>query len=155
MLTFTSSGTFDKTDKFLARMKTGQLYRNLDGQARRGVAALAAATPTETGVSAASWAYDIKVSAGGCSIWWTNSHVDAAGEPIVVMLQYGHGTGTGGYVQGRDFINPAIRGIFEEIEQAVWREVTSSLWRASIRESSRWRSRELRSFRASALLYPH
>lgn len=125
MLQITSSGNFDRTDKFLARMHTGQLYRNLDTFARRGVSALAAATPTETGASAASWNYDIRVDSKGCVIWWTNDHIDSAGEPIVVMLQYGHGTGTGGYVQGRDFINPAIRPIFDEIEQAVWKEVTS------------------------------
>jgi hypothetical protein len=101
------------------------MYRALDIYAQRGVSALAAATPSETGVTAASWSYTIERSLGGCTIWWTNNHKDEAGTPIVIMLQFGHGTGTGGYVQGRDFINPAMAPIFEEIKSAVWKEVTS------------------------------
>lgn len=97
----------------------------MDVYAQRGVAALAAATPTETGVTAASWSYEIERNGSDVTIWWTNTHLDSAGTPIVVMLQFGHGTGTGGYVQGRDFINPAIEPIFNEIADAVWREVNS------------------------------
>jgi hypothetical protein len=122
----TSTGSFNKTDAFLSRMSRGDIFSALDIYARRGVAALAAATPSESGLTAASWDYDIKKSGRSWTISWLNRHVDKTGTPIAIMLQFGHGTGTGGYVQGRDYINPAIRPIFDEIEQAVWREVTSS-----------------------------
>jgi hypothetical protein len=126
MLQITSRGSFDRTDKFLARIQRGDIYRSLDAYAKQGVSALASVTPEDTGATAASWSYEIKISRGSASIFWTNSHIDAAGTPIAVMLQFGHGTGTGGYVQGRDYINPAIRPIFDQIANAVWREVTSS-----------------------------
>lgn len=126
MVSFSSSGSFDKTDKFLAYLGKGQMYKNLDGFARRGAAALASATPTESGVSASSWDYILEVGPGYASIWWTNRHVDATGTPIVILLQFGHGTGTGGYVQGRDFINPAIQPIMNEIADAVWKGVQSA-----------------------------
>jgi hypothetical protein len=125
-LSFSTSGTFDKTDKFLAYMAKGGLYKNLQSFAERGVAALAAATPTDSGVSAESWDYILEVGPGYAAIWWTNNHVDANGAPIVVLLEYGHGTGTGGYVQGRDFINPAIAPIMDEIANEVWKEVQSA-----------------------------
>ena|SRR5690349_7490987 len=125
MLQITSTGNFDKTDRFLAMVGAGKLYKALDAHAQRGVVALAAATPEDTGVTADSWYYDIDAGPGGCTIMWKNNHLDEVGTPIVVMLQYGHGTGTGGYVQGRDFINPAIKPVFDEIEEAVWKEVTS------------------------------
>lgn len=126
MLQITSTGTFDKTDRFLAMLGRGQLYKALDNHAQRGVTALAAATPEDTGATANSWYYDIEAGPGGCVIMWKNSHLDSEGTPIAIMLQYGHGTGTGGYVQGRDYINPAIKPVFDEIAEAVWREVTSS-----------------------------
>ena len=125
-LTFTTSGSFDKTDKFLAYVGAGNMYKTLDGAARRGVSALAGATPTETGASAASWNYILEVGPSYATIWWTNTHVDSEGTPIVIMLEYGHGTGTGGYVQGRDFINPAIAPIFDEIANEVWKAVQSA-----------------------------
>jgi hypothetical protein len=121
-----STGSFVNTERFLNRMSKGDIFQSLDVFARRGVAALAAATPTETGETAAMWDFDIQKHGRTYTIWWTNRHVDATGVPIVIMLQYGHGTGTGGYVQGRDFINPAIRPIFDEIADSVWREVQSA-----------------------------
>lgn len=126
MIQITSTGSFQNTDKFLNRMSSGDIFNALEGYAQRGVAALAAETPAESGLTAASWNYLVEKVGGNYTIWWTNSHVDESGTPIAIMLQFGHGTGTGGYVQGRDYINPAIRPIFDEIEQAVWREVTSS-----------------------------
>lgn len=102
------------------------MYRALNQYAKQGVDALASVTPVESGATAASWSYEIQIRGGSASIFWTNSHLDPAGTPIAVMLQYGHGTGTGGYVQGRDYINPAIRPIFDQIANAVWKEVTSS-----------------------------
>jgi hypothetical protein len=120
------SGSFDRTDKFLSRMTRGDIFKQLDTYGRRGVAALAAATPTDTGISAASWDYIIERHGLSFQILWINRHFDPAGTPIVIMLQYGHGTGTGGYVQGRDFINPAMRPILDQAVADLWREVTSS-----------------------------
>lgn len=125
-LSITTSGSFDKTDKLLAYLGKGDLYKNLDTFARRGVAALAAATPTESGATAAGWDYILEVGPGYASIWWINTHVDATGTPVAILLQYGHGTGTGGYVQGRDYINPAIEPIMNEIADEVWKGVQSA-----------------------------
>lgn len=125
-LEINTSGSFDKTEKFLAYLGKGQLYKNLESFARRGVSALASATPTDSGATAEGWDYILEVGPGYASIWWTNSHVDATGSPIAVLLQYGHGTGTGGYVQGRDYINPAIAPIMDEIANEVWKGVQSA-----------------------------
>lgn len=125
-LTFTTSGTFDKTDKFLAYLGSGDLFKSMEDGARSGVAALAAATPTDSGASAASWDYILETGPGYGAIWWTNSHVDADGTPIVVLLEFGHGTGTGGYVQGRDFINPAITPIMDQIANNIFKEVQNA-----------------------------
>jgi hypothetical protein len=124
-LVISGSGNFDKTERFLARLQRGDMYRNVGALAQRGVAALESATPQETGVTASSWSSEVQFSGGGCTIFWRNNHLDPAGTPIAIMLQTGHGTGTGGYVQGRDYINPAIRPVFDQIADAVWKEVTS------------------------------
>lgn len=125
MLSYETRGDFKNLDKFLAFLHKGDLYKSLDQIARSGVSALSSATPSDTGLAAASWGYDIKISSGGCTITWTNSDIEN-GFPVVIMLQYGHGTGTGGYVSGRNFINPAIKPIFDEIADKVWKEVTSA-----------------------------
>lgn len=125
MISFESTGEFEKTDAFLKRMLKGDIYSSLDGLARAGVAALRAATPVESGFTANSWGYQIKRKGTSAEIIWTNSHV-INGAPVVIMLQYGHGTGTGGYVQGRDFINPALKPIFDKIADGVWKAVTSA-----------------------------
>jgi hypothetical protein len=125
-LQITSSGSFQKTDAFLSHLSKGDIYKSLDTYARRGVEALKAATPADSGVSGESWGYEIENDGKNVTIRWTNNHLDEEGTPVVVLLQFGHGTGTGGYVQGRDFINPAIAPIFQEIKDAVWKEVTSS-----------------------------
>lgn len=119
-------GDYSKTDNFLAYLQKGTMYKSLDALAQRGVEALAAATPSQTGAAANSWAYEIETTVNKVTIWWTNSNVDATGTPIAVLLQYGHGTGTGGYVQGRDFINPAIQPIFDQIADEVWKAVMSA-----------------------------
>jgi len=139
-LTISDSGSFDNTDKFLGKMSRGDIYRNLDNFARTGVAALRSATPVDSGITASSWGYEVTKDRGGATITWTNSHLHE-GVNIAIIIQYGHGTGTGGYVQGRDYINPAIQPIFDRIAEGVWREVTSALWRASTTESSGWPSR--------------
>jgi hypothetical protein len=94
-------------------------------QAKVGVQALARATPRDTGVAQKGWSYEVRQNGGGVAIVWTNSDIEN-GFPVVIMLQYGHGTGTGGYVQGRDFINPAIRPVFDQIAETVWKAVTSA-----------------------------
>lgn len=126
MLQITSKGTWAKTDAFLKRMSKNDIFKSLDSYAQRGVDALAAATPTETGITASSWGYEITNSRRSFTIAWINNHVDKDGTPIAILLQYGHGTGSGAYIQGRDFINPAIQPIFDAIVEDVWKEVTSS-----------------------------
>ena len=96
---------------------------NLDKYGREGVAALAAATPIDTGKTASSWVYEIVREAGSASIIFSNTNV-VNGEKIAVLLQYGHGTRNGGYVVGRDYINPAIQPIFDKIAEDAWKEVT-------------------------------
>ena len=118
-------GSFKKTAKFLGVMAKGDLYDNLESLALQGVSALAAYTPLDTGISADSWDYEISADKGEYSITWTN-HNTVQGTPVVIWLQYGHGTGTGGYVQGRDFINPAIEPTFNRIADAVWKAVISA-----------------------------
>lgn len=125
MISFTAGGSTARTDSFLRKMMQGDLYSNLEPYAQRGVDALRAATPTESGLTAESWTYEIVKTGGGVTIWWTNTNV-VNGFNIAIGLQYGHGTGTGGWVQGYDFINPALRGVFDEIADSVWKEVVSA-----------------------------
>lgn len=122
MITITQRGSFDRTAAYLARLKSAQLFSVLNKYGALGVAALSAATPVDTGLTAGSWSYSIKTGSGYYSIRWHNSH-EVAGVPLAVLLQYGHGTGTGGYVQGRDYINPAVRPIFDQMSSDIEREV--------------------------------
>jgi len=126
VLQIKSTGSFQNTDNFLNHISRGDIYRSLEGYAQQGVEALSAATPENTGVTAASWGYEIDISGRSRTIRWTNTHLDNGSTPVAILLQYGHGTGTGGYVQGKDYINPAIRPIFDQIAASVWKEVTSS-----------------------------
>lgn len=122
MLEVTATGDFTKTLTYLSKLGQADFYKTLDSAGARGVAALRAATPVESGRTAASWSYEVDKNPGGARISWLNSHTEN-GVPIAVILQYGHGTGTGGYVQGRDYINPALRGIFDQIADDVWKAV--------------------------------
>lgn len=124
MITFRQKGDFSKFTRYLERVKEAARIGCLDKYGRAGVAALASATPVETGVTASSWYYEIDHTNGSATISFYNSHVNK-GVPIAIILQYGHGTGTGGWVQGRDYINPAIQPIFDEIAEEAWREVTN------------------------------
>lgn len=124
-ITFTHKGSLAKSKKFLQRLSQGQEFSNIERFAREGVDALSSATPIESGETAVSWSYEIERSGNGVSIYWRNSNVND-GVVIAVILQYGHGTRNGGYVQGRDYINPAMRPIFDQIAENVWREVTRS-----------------------------
>ena len=125
MITFEQKGDFRNTDRFLKRMSKFDFANVLKGAAQKGVQALAAATPIDSGLTANSWGYEIQRSRSSFSIIWTNSHVES-GFPVAIGLQYGHGTGTGGYVRGRDYINPAMRPIFEQILADLWTEVTTA-----------------------------
>jgi hypothetical protein len=125
MISFSSSGSFANMERFLAKVQSGQIFAALSQYARTGVAALASATPMDSGTTANSWTYEIELSGASCQITWINTNV-VGGKPLAIMLQYGHGTGTGGYVAGRDYINPAIRPVFDRIADAVWKEVTSA-----------------------------
>lgn len=122
---FEVSGSFTKTERFLNRMKRREYLNVLDEFGRDGVQALRNATPVDSGATAEAWDYEIKRTRNYTEIVWTNSNIND-GVPIAVILQYGHGTGTGGYVQGRDYINPAIRPIFDKIAEKAWKVVTSA-----------------------------
>lgn len=122
---FRHKGDLKKSRKFLETLSRREEFKNLDRLAKEGVQALSSATPFDTGLTASSWGYEIHTSGGSYQIVWTNSNINK-GVPIAIILQYGHGTGTGGYVQGRDYINPAIRPVFDRIADEVWKEVTRS-----------------------------
>lgn len=119
------SGSYDKTRAFLQKIARGDIFQGLDSLAQEGVNALAGASPVESGLSASSWKYKIEKSTESCTITWYNTDVES-GFPVAIMLQYGYATGTGGYVQGRDYINPAMRPVFDRIQDQVWKAVTSS-----------------------------
>jgi hypothetical protein len=125
VITFTVTGSFARTQSFLKNVSKIDIAGILHASGREGVAALASATPTETSRAASSWNYEVAVVQGVYSIWWTNADIEN-GFPVVIMLQYGHGTGSGGYVQGRDFINPTIRPVFDKIAERVWKVVTTA-----------------------------
>lgn len=125
MISFSQKGDFSKLTKFLERLKEGVGASQLDKYGRAGVAALSSATPVDTGLTSQSWYYEIESSKEGASIAFYNSN-NQQGVNIAIILQYGHGTGTGGWVEGRDYINPAIQPIFDEIAESAWKEVTSS-----------------------------
>ncbi|WP_300855636.1 HK97 gp10 family phage protein, partial [uncultured Clostridium sp.] len=108
--------------KFLERAKEVVHLGDLDKYGRAGVAALASATPVDSGLTASSWYYEITNKNGTATISFRNSNVQN-GVPIAIILQYGHGTGTGGWVEGRDYINPAIQPIFDQIANNAWKEV--------------------------------
>ena len=125
MITFKHKGDFSKLTNFLERAKGAVHLSSLDKYGREGVAALAAATPVESGLTANSWYYTIEHVDGSARISFHNSNIQN-GVPIAIILQYGHATGTGGWVEGRDYINPAIRPIFDRITDEAWREVTKT-----------------------------
>ncbi len=123
MITFRHKGDFSKITRYLEKAKEVVKLGDLDKYGREGVAALMSNTPVDTGLTASSWYYEIKHSNGSVSITFNNSNIQN-GVPIAIILQYGHGTGTGGWVEGRDYINPAIQPIFDKIANDAWREVT-------------------------------
>lgn len=122
-VSFDISGDFEKTYDFLKRMSRGDAFKVLEKYGNLGVEALASATPVDSGDTASSWTFEVEQTGSTYSINWMNTNVNG-GVNIAIILQTGHGTGTGGYVQGRDYINPAIQPVFDKIANEVWREVT-------------------------------
>lgn len=122
MISFRQKGDFSNLSKFLERAKEAVHLGDLDRYGRAGVDALASATPVDSGLTASSWYYEIERKNGSVTISFRNSNIQN-GVPIAIILQYGHGTGTGGWVEGRDYINPAIQPIFDQIANDAWEEV--------------------------------
>ncbi len=122
MITFRHKGDFSKLNRFLERIKEAIKLGILDKYGRMGVDALADATPVESGKTATSWRYEIVRSNGGVSLQFLNSNINK-NVNIALILQYGHGTGTGGWVEGRDYINPAIQPVFDKLAEEAWKEV--------------------------------
>lgn len=122
---FRVRGSTDKLEKFLHSMQKLDIGAIIAGQAQLGVDALANAVPKDSGLASQNWGYEVSQNGGGVRITWANSDIEN-GFPVAIMLQYGYGTGTGGYVQGRDYINPAIRPVFDQIANTVWKAVTSA-----------------------------
>lgn len=124
MIKIKQRGNFNNTERFINRVKKIDFARLLTPYGQQGVTALSGATPKRSGEAASSWDYEIETSSKGVKITWTNSKM-AGNVPLVILIQYGHGTGTGGYVQGQDFINPAIRPVFKRMAIDIWREITT------------------------------
>lgn len=125
MISFKQQGDFSKLTRFLERAKEAVNLGDLDRYGREGVSALSAATPVDTGLTAKSWSYKIENKNGTAKISFLNSNIQN-GVQIAIILQYGHGTRNGGWVQGRDYINPAVRPIFDKIADSAWKEVTKA-----------------------------
>lgn len=123
MIGFRQKGDFSKTVKYFQKLKNANIFRILERYGQEGVAALASATPVDSGLTANSWYYKVEIKSDSATLTFHNSNVNK-GIPIAIILQYGHGTGTGGWVQGRDYINPAIQPIFDKITENAWGEVT-------------------------------
>lgn len=124
MISFRHKGNFSKTTRYFEKVKKGARLSILEKYGREGVAALASATPVESGATAAAWYYEIERSGDSAKITFLNSNINK-GVAIAIILQYGHGTGTGGWVEGRDYINPAIQPIFDRLANDAWKEVTT------------------------------
>lgn len=123
MISIRAKGNYKKANSFLEKLKNALHLGTLDKYGEMGVQALMEATPKDTGLTSKSWSYEIKRGKNTVSISWSNSNIQN-GTNIAVILQYGHGTANGGYVQGRDYINPALRPIFDKIADESWKEIT-------------------------------
>lgn len=122
MIFFENKGSLPKTGRFLNFLLNWDFKKNLSKYGQLGVDALASATPKDTGKTANSWSYEITKDQGKYTIYWKNTNIND-GVPIAIILQYGHGTRNGGYVKGRDYINPALQPIFDQIAEDAWNEV--------------------------------
>lgn len=124
-ISYSFQGDFSNTERFLKKVSKLDILPVLRALAQKGVRALAAATPVRSSLTASSWGYEITVGRDSSTISWTNTNIQS-GVPIAIILQMGHGTGTGGWVSGRNYINPAIQPIFDQIAEDVWKVVTSA-----------------------------
>lgn len=124
MISFSVTGDWKKTNTFLEKLKEGLRLGILDKYGKMGVEALSNATPVDSGLTSSSWSYKIERKKGITTISWYNSNVNK-GALIAILIQYGHGTGTGGYVKGTDYINPAMKPVFDQLAEGAWKEVTS------------------------------
>lgn len=124
MITIHQKGNFEKLDSYFERCKELFKMGELDKYGREGVRALSAATPRDSGLTADSWSYEITRNSDGVAVVFTNSNVTKMGVPVAVLIQLGHGTRNGGYVQGIDYINPALKPVFQRMADDMWREVT-------------------------------
>lgn len=125
MITIRSKGSFSRSKRLLKKMSQTEIEKTLAAYGERGVVLLSSATPVRSGLTANSWSYEIENSGGSARIVWTNSNIVGEKYNLAVLIQYGHGTGTGGYVTGIDYINPTLRPLFEEMANSIWKEVTS------------------------------
>lgn len=125
MLTLTHTGNYSNLEKFLKFIDQEKYLRTIYKYAKKGVEALSAATPVDSGKTASSWTSEVVIGKNSVNIYWNNDNINK-GVNIAVILQYGHGTRNGGYVQGRDYINPAIRPVFDKMAEELWREVMSA-----------------------------
>lgn len=124
MIKFTHRGDLTRTHKFLSKAKNINYRSILDRYGNEGVRMLQSATPVDTSETAKSWSYETIITRSGFSLYWKNSNL-VDGIPVVILLQYGHGTRSGSFVEGRDFINPAMRPLFDSLVENLWKEVTS------------------------------
>ena len=125
-ISFSSKGDFSKTIKFLNKVKNVKINNILSKYGKIGVTALSQATPKDSGITSQSWNYRIEVKNNNASIVWYNTNT-VKGVNIAIILQYGHGTRNGGWVEGRDYINPAMKPVFDKIADQVWKEVTNNV----------------------------
>ena len=125
VITINHRGDFNKLERFFQRIKEERFFDKLDRYGQMGVDALSSATPVDSGTTASSWSYEIRRESSGPIIYWTNSNINK-GVNIALILQTGHGTRNGGYVQGRDYINPAIQPVFDAMLNELWEEVVNS-----------------------------
>ena len=125
MISFKHSGGFDNLERLMEKFQVYDYVYTLNSLGKKGVEALSAATPVDSSLTSKSWSYDFEKTKNSLVMRWYNSNV-VNGVPIAIILQYGHGTGNGGYVQGRDYINPALKPIFDKIANDAWKEVTQS-----------------------------
>jgi hypothetical protein len=123
MITFRQKGDFSKLNSYLEKAKEVVKFGGLDKIGQEGVAALSSATPQDTGKTASSWYYEIERTKDSVSITFNNSNINR-GIPIAIIIQMGHATRNGGWVEGRDYINPAIKPIFDKLAKDAWEEVT-------------------------------
>lgn len=125
MIRFTSSGSTKNMEKFLRNLKNKNFALLLQACGKKGVEALQKATPKETGLAGSSWQYRIRQNGRAVTIEWYNTNTENKFD-VAVALQYGYTTGTGGYIRGRDYINPAMKPVFDEISDVIWKAVKSS-----------------------------